>query len=97
MFKRMVNAKTTEVDKKLVKTRKSCNNRRLAASRRASRICTSTSHFWTLFSESPLQDISALDPHIRLMVDVLLTMNEAFRVAGVEFPVALPQTKPTGD
>jgi len=31
------------------------------------------------------------------MVDVLLTMNEAFRIAGVEFPVALPQTKLTGD
>jgi hypothetical protein len=31
------------------------------------------------------------------MVDVLLTMNEAFRIAGVEFPVSLPQTKQTGD
>jgi hypothetical protein len=41
-------------------------------------ICTSTSHFWTLFSESPHQGNVALDPHIRLMVDVLLTTDEAF-------------------
>jgi hypothetical protein len=45
-------------------------------------ICTSTSHFWTLFSESPHQGNSVSDPYIRLMVDVLLTMNEAFCIAG---------------
>ena len=32
-----------------------------------------------------------LGPHIRLMVDVLLTMNEAFCIAGVEFPVFRPK------
>jgi hypothetical protein len=31
------------------------------------------------------------------MVDVLLTMNEAFCIAEVEFPVSLPQTRQTGD
>jgi hypothetical protein len=37
------------------------------------------------------------DPHIRLMVDVLLTMNEAFRIAEVEFPVSSPKALQTGD
>jgi len=31
------------------------------------------------------------------MVDVLLTMNEAFRIAGVEFPVHSSKTKRAGD
>ena len=32
-----------------------------------------------------------LGPHIRLMVDVLLTTNEAFCTAGVEFPFFRPK------
>jgi hypothetical protein len=31
------------------------------------------------------------------MVDVLLTMNEAFCIAGVEFPVPLPKAMRAGD
>jgi hypothetical protein len=31
------------------------------------------------------------------MVDVLLTMNEASRIAGVKFPVPLPKAMRTGD
>jgi hypothetical protein len=56
-------------------------------------ICTSTSHFWTLpFLGSPLQGHFKPEPNIRLMVDVLLTMNEAFCNAGVKFPVPNRQT-----
>ena len=49
-------------------------------------ICTSTSHFWTLLIRvTALGTYLLPGPHIRLMVDVLLTMNEAFCVAGVAF------------
>lgn len=53
--------------------------------------------FGLYFQSHRFKAILLFETHIRLMVDVLLTMNEAFRIAGVEFPVHSPQTKRTGD
>jgi hypothetical protein len=48
------------------------------------------------FLGSPLQGYFQPEPNIRLMVDVLLTMNEAFCIAGVKFPVPNRQTFQSG-
>jgi hypothetical protein len=55
----------------------------------AASICTSTSHFFDpqQGSRFPAKKYIFIycPPHIRLMVDVLLTTNEAFCIAGVSF------------
>ena len=71
----------------------------------ASNFCTSTSHLSTRKTGSryPAKIYFHIEPgpHIRLMVDVLLTMNEAFCIAGVEFPASRPKpysrTAPAGE
>ena len=71
--------------RELVQTRKTCHNRRLAAAQGAPHLYIYLTLLDPINQGHRFGQALSPDPHIRLMVDVLLTMNEASRYAEGKF------------